>query len=238
LRQFNHDGALCCGGCHLLALEFGKTLPKPLPLVFELLFGCGGKFESHSQVVVGTSGGSFRRLTLPDVFGNQMLSSGNLRLRGGQGIAQTFKLNMQFAFCLTRVRRRDECSGFEMSVPTERLVKPDGEFTCHLQLMQRLTSIASVLMCGLITSLAQAVKELRDLRINDLTILELVKQVALGSAFFDSNAGVGSGMLGQEFTKLAEFDQGRIRIIEDVTFGKGSMADKYLIVLHEEGEIR
>jgi hypothetical protein len=141
-------------------LEFGQMLPKPLPLVFELLFGCGGQFECHSQVVVGTSGGGFRLLTLPGVFCNQVLSSGNLLLCGDQHCAQAFEFRTQFTFRLTRVRRRDECPGFEMSVTAEGLVKPDGELTGHLQLMQRLASIAGMLMHRLITGLAQAVKEL------------------------------------------------------------------------------
>jgi hypothetical protein len=89
----------------------------------------------------------------------------------------------------------------------------------------------------LITRLAQAVKELRDLRVDDLAILEPVEQVALGSAFFDSNAGVGSGVLGLEFAKLAEFNQGRIRVIKDIAFGESGMADEYLIVMHEEREV-
>jgi hypothetical protein len=143
----------------------------------------------------------------------------------------------QFTFGLSRVGRGNEGSGFEMPIPTERLVEPDGEFACHLQLMQRLASVAGVLMCRLITSLAQAVKGLRNLRVDDLAILELVEQVALGGAFFDRNAGVGSGVLGQEFTKLAEFDQGRIRVIKDIAFGKGGVADEHLIVPYEEREV-
>jgi hypothetical protein len=58
------------------------------------------------------------------------------------------------------------------------------------------------------------------------------------ATLFDGNASVGGGMLGQEFTKLAEFDQGRIRVIKDITFSESGMADEYLIVLHEEREIR
>jgi hypothetical protein len=103
--------------------------------------------------------------------------------------------------------------------------------------MQRLASIAGVLMCRLITGLAQAVKQLRDLRVDDLVVPEPVEQVTLGGALFDGNASVGGGMLGQEFSKLAEFDQGRIRVIKDIAFGEGGVADEHLIVLYEEREV-
>jgi hypothetical protein len=100
LRQFDYDGALCCGGCRCLGLELGKMLPKPLPFMLQLLFGFGSQFKCRSQVIVGTSGSGFRLLTLPGVFGNQMLGSGNLLLCGGQGVAQAFEFHTQFVFRL------------------------------------------------------------------------------------------------------------------------------------------
>jgi hypothetical protein len=103
--------------------------------------------------------------------------------------------------------------------------------------MQRLASIASVLMRRLVPSLAQTVKQLGDWHVDDLTILEPIEEVALGAAFFDRYADKGGSMLGQKFTELAQFDQGRIRVIKDITFVEGSMADQYLIVLYEEREV-
>jgi hypothetical protein len=60
-------------------------------------------------------------LTLPGVFGNQVLGVGNLLLCGDQCGTQAFKFRTQFTFRLTRVRRRDECPGFEMSVTAKDL---------------------------------------------------------------------------------------------------------------------
>jgi hypothetical protein len=38
-------------------------------------------------------------------------------------------------------------------------------------------------------------------------------------------------VLGQEFTKLTELDQGRVRVIKEITFGQCGVADEHLIVL-------
>ena len=81
-------------------------------------------------------------------------------------------------------------------------------------------------------------KQQRDLRIDDLTAPQLVDQVALGFVGFDSNTGVGRCVLGQELSKLAELDQRRVGVIEDIAFGERSMADKHLVVLDEEREVR
>src|SRR6266516_911128 len=125
-----------------------------------------------------------------------------------------------------RIRGWDEWPGLEVCVTAERLVKPDGELPRHLQLMESLASVAGVLMCRLIAGFAKSVKQLRDLRIDDLAVPELVDQVALGFAFFDGHIGVGRRVLGQEFSKLAELDQSRVRVVEDIAFGERGVADE------------
>jgi hypothetical protein len=117
-------------------------------------------------------------------------------------------------------------------------MKPDGELPRHLQLVESLASVAGVLMGRLIAGFAKPVKQLRDLRVDDLAIPELVDQVALGFVGFDRNTGVGRRVLGQEFSKLAELDHSRVRVIEDIALGERRVADEHRVVLHEEREIR
>lgn len=145
---------------------------------------------------------------------------------------------MELALSRMRVRGWDEWPGLEGCVAAERLVKPDGELPRHLQLVERLAPVAGMLMCRFIAGFAQSVKQLRDLRVDDLAVPQLVDQFALGFVGFDHNADVGRRMLGQEFSKLAEFDQRRVWVIEDIAFGERGMADKNLVVLYEEREVR
>ena len=104
--------------------------------------------------------------------------------------------------------------------------------------MERLASITAVLMCRFIAGFAQSVQQLRYLRVDDLAVPEPVDQFALGFVCFDSNTCVGRRVLGQEFTKLAELEQSRVRVIEDIAFGQYGVADEHLVVLHEERKIR
>jgi hypothetical protein len=126
---------------------------------------------------------------------------------------------MEFVFHLTRVRGWDERPSLEGWVTAAGLMKPDGQLPRHLQLMQSLTSVAGVLMGCLIAGFSKPVKQLRDLRVDDLAVPELMDQVALGFMGFDRDAGVGRRVLGQELSKLTELDQRRVWVIEDVTLG-------------------
>src|SRR5262249_23585338 len=109
---------------------------------------------------------------------------------------QTLKLSTQFAFCVAWIRRWEEWSRLEALIPAKRFVEPYGELPCHLQLVERLSSVASVLMGCLIAGFAQFVKQLGDLRIDALTLQELVNQFELGVVFFDSDPCVSCGVLG------------------------------------------
>jgi hypothetical protein len=60
--------------------------------------------------------------------------------------------------CVAWIRRWEEWPCLEALIPAERLVKPYGELSRHLQLMERLASVASVLVCHLIAGFAQSVK--------------------------------------------------------------------------------
>jgi hypothetical protein len=117
-------------------------------------------------------------------------------------------------------------------------MKPDGKLPRHLQLMESLTSVAGVLMGLLIAGFAKHVKQLRDLRVDDPVVPELIDQFALGFVCFDSNTGVGSRVLDQEFTTLAQLDQCRVGVIKDIAFGECGVADEHLVVVHKEREVR
>ena len=56
----------------------------------------------------------------------------------------------------------------------KRLVKPHSQLPRHLQLMQRLTAIAAVLMGRFIAGFTQAVQQLGYLCVDDLAVPELV----------------------------------------------------------------
>jgi hypothetical protein len=87
-----------------------------------------------------------------------LLRPGNLILRSHYRFTQTLKLSTQFTFCVAWIRRWEEWSRLEALIPTKRLVEPYGELPCHLQLVERLASVASVLVCRLIARFAQSVK--------------------------------------------------------------------------------
>ena len=68
--------------------------------------------------------------------------------------------------------------------------------------MERLTSVAGVLMGRLIAGFAQPVQQLGDLRVDDLAVPQLVDHFALGFVFFDRNTCVGRRVLGLKLTEL------------------------------------
>jgi hypothetical protein len=116
-------------------------------------------------------------------------------------------------------------------------MEPDRETTGHTQLIERTTPGAAVFMGRMVSRFSQAVEYIPHLAVEDITPFQAVKDFV--EAVFTGTivTGMGRDMLREGLCELPELDEGRVGIVEDISFGPGDVLKEQGIIFREESEI-
>ena len=193
-------------------LPGGPLLGLPRQPLLDALAGAGVLLG----LAPGTGGGilALRHLAL---------ERSDLLPQGGRGI--------------DRLRRRHERPGFEPRLLAVGAMEPDAELAGELQRGQRLRMGALDLVGRAVPRLAQRVEHVRDLLRDDPLVGEAPQRLLEGLALSLIGALAGRDLLGQQLRELAQLEDGRGRVVAEVTLRQRGKLDQLRVVNAQERKV-